>query len=147
MPIYDVGLLPDEEYDNVSPLERSTKDSETIRDLISELSLKYMADVVKFELNYDGQTVDEINAPFSEEFLNKTVAVVLDHKNDEAEENVILLTLNKFSEEKKAKMSELKRKVRELSGALEAAKAAMRAETLVGGKRKTRRNRKSRTRR
>jgi hypothetical protein len=149
MPIYDVGLLPEEVYDRISPLERRTKDSETIRDLISEISWKYNADVVKFELIFDTITVKELNAPLSDEFLNKTVEEVIeeDHNNDDAEENVIYLTLKKYSGERKAKMSELKRRISTLFGELEAAKAAMRAAILVGGKRKTRRNRKSRTRR
>jgi len=142
MPDYEVVLeLPS---GPTEPKERITHDDETIRDLLIDISKKYSVDILEFALEFDGQPSpnSKKSAPFDATFLNRTVNDVLNNEEDE-EPNYIVLTVKKYDADKKARIVELKQKVKEAEAVLEAAKAALKTQltaNLSGGKRRTKRN-------
>lgn len=134
--------------DGVDPtlIERKRTEGETIRDFLADVSVIYGVDIVRFELNYDGTSSDEKDAPFDRAFLDETVADVLNYDPDEAEETTIILNVEKHKGEKKEQIMALKQEVAAAEAAVaralaavKAAKAAVKAASLPaqkGGARK-----------
>lgn len=113
--------------DGVDPtlIERKRTEGETVRDFLADVSIIYGVDIVRFELNFDGRSHGEKDAPFDRAFLDQTVAVLLNYRPGAAEENTIILNVVNHTAEKKARIMALKREVTAAEATVAKARAAV----------------------